>query len=224
MKRTVFGGIAAIALGAALAGPAAAADLSNRYQPIAKAPAYAPPLYSWTGFYLGLNGGGGWGRSKWDRADTPSLSGGVIGGTAGYNWQMGQVVLGAEGDLDWSGLKGTTNTACPAGCTTSNTWLGTVRGRLGYAFDRFLPYVTGGLAVGDIRAATPGFAGAAQTNAGWTLGGGVEFAIAGGFSAKAEYLHVDLGNFNCGLSCGVTATDNVSFSADLLRGGLNYRF
>jgi outer membrane immunogenic protein len=96
--------------------------------------------------------------------------------------------------------------------------------RLGYAFDRFLPYVTGGLAAGDVRATTPGFAGASQTNLGWTLGAGVEVAIAGNWSAKAEYLHVGLVSFNCGLACGLTATDNVSWQADLVRGGVNYRF
>jgi outer membrane immunogenic protein len=224
MKRKAFAAIGALVLSAAWAGSAAAADLSTRYQqPLVKAPVYAP-LYNWSGIYLGINGGGGWGRSTWDRADTFDLSGGVVGGTAGYNWQIGQVVLGVEGDIDWSGIRDTTTTFCPAGCTTNNDWLGTVRGRLGYAFDRFLPYVTGGLAVGDIRATTPGFAGATQTNAGWTAGAGLEFAIAGNWTAKAEYLHVDLGSFNCGLTCGVTTTDNVSFSADIVRGGVNYRF
>lgn len=196
MKRML---LAALALAAgALAGPAAAADLGGRYpqQPYLKAPAYNP-LFSWTGFYLGLNGGGGWGRSSWDRAGNVDLSGGVLGGTAGFNWQMGQVVLGVEADADWSGVGGTTLAACAPGCTTQNDWLGTLRGRLGYAFDRFLPYVTGGLAAGDVRATTPGFAGASQTNLGWTLGAGLEVAIAGNWSAKAEYLHVDLGSFNC---------------------------
>jgi outer membrane immunogenic protein len=198
--------------------------MSPRYQqPYVKAPLYNP-VYSWSGFYLGINGGGGWGNSAWDRTGGFDVSGGLIGGTIGYNWQYGQFVLGLEGDADWSGIKGTTTNACVAGCTTNNDWLGTARGRLGYAFDRFLPYVTGGLAVGDIRASTPGFAGATQTNAGWTVGAGLEFAIAGNWTAKAEYLHVDLGNFNCGLSCGLTATDNVSYRADIFRGGLNYRF
>ena len=72
-----------------------------------------------------------------------------------------------------------------------------MRGRIGYSFDRVMPYATGGLAVGDIRAATPGFAGGTSTNAGWTLGGGVEVALPGNWSAKAEYLRVDLGSFNC---------------------------
>lgn len=224
MKRLFLAALVALAA-AAQVGAAGAADLGVRYpqQPYVKAPLYNP-AFSWSGFYLGLNGGGGWARSTWDRTGGFDLSGGVIGGTAGFNWQTGQVVLGAEGDVDWSGLSGTTAAGCPAGCTTRNDWLGTVRGRAGYAFDRFLPYVTGGLAAGDIRASPPGFSGASQTNLGWTVGAGLEVAIAGNWSAKAEYLHVDLGSFNCGLNCGLVAPDNVSLQANVGRGGVNYKF
>jgi outer membrane immunogenic protein len=223
MKHMVFAGFVLLATGA-VAGSATAADLGRQYQqPYVKAPIYNP-VFTWTGFYLGLNGGGGWGQSSWDRTGTFDLSGGVIGGTVGFNWQTGQMVLGIEGDADWSGVTGTTSTLCPAGCATRNDWLGTVRGQVGYAFDRFLPYVAGGLAAGDIRATTPGFAGATQTNLGWTIGAGMEVAIAGNWSAKAEYLHVDLGSFNCGLACGLVTPDNVSFRANLGRGGVNYKF
>ena len=71
--------------------------------------------------------------------------------------------LGVEGDIDWADIDGSTTNACPAGCKTSDTWLSTVRGRLGYAADRFMPFVTGGAAFGDIRASTPGFPQAAPT-------------------------------------------------------------
>ena len=223
MKHMVLAGLVLLATGA-VAGSATAADLGRQYQqPYVKAPIYNP-MFTWTGFYLGVNGGGGWGQSSWDRTGNFNLSGGVIGGTAGFNWQTGQVVLGIEGDVDWSGVSGTTATLCPAGCTTRNDWLGTARGRVGYAFDRFLPYVTGGLAVGDIKASTPGFAGASQTNLGWTIGAGMEVAIVGNWSAKAEYLHVDLGSFNCALACGLVTPDNDSFRAELVRGGVNYKF
>ena len=112
-----------------------------------------------------------------------------------------------------------------AGCKTSNSWLATVRGRVGYSFDRFLPYITGGLALGNMKASQPGFTGGEDTNAGWTAGGGLEFVIAGNWTAKAEYLYVDLGKFNCGLACGNGANpDNVSFSTHLVRGGVNFRF
>jgi outer membrane immunogenic protein len=211
-------------LGLVGAGSAFAADLS--VTPLYKAPpVVAPTAYNWSGFYVGANGGGAWGTSNWDSTGAFNLSGGVIGGTAGVNWQLGHAVLGLEGDVDWSNLKGSTTSAlCPAGCTTSNDWLATVRGRAGYAFDRFLPYVTGGLAVGDVKASTPAFAGATQTNAGWTAGGGVELALTNNWTAKAEYLHVDLGNMNCGFSCGVVANNNVSLKSDLVRGGVNFRF
>jgi outer membrane immunogenic protein len=208
----------------AAVGSARAADLS--VAPIYKAPPQvAAPAYNWSGFYVGVNGGGGWGTSSWDSTGSFNLSGAVVGGTAGMDRQIGHAVLGLEGDVDWSNLKGTATTlACPAGCTTNNDWLATVRGRAGYAFDRFLPYVTGGLAVGDIKAATPGFAGATQTTAGWTVGGGVELALTNNWTAKAEYLHVDLGNMNCGFSCGVVANNNVSLKSDVVRGGVNFRF
>jgi outer membrane immunogenic protein len=215
-----------LTLGALLVAPSAfAADLS--VAPLYKAPPPAmAPAYDWSGFYLGINGGGGWGHSTWDaRGVNMNTSGGLVGGTAGYNWQLGSAVLGVEGDIDWANLKGTgTSTLCPAGCTTSDNWLSTVRGRAGYAFGTVLPYVTGGLAVGDIRASTPGFAGATTTNAGWALGGGVEVALPGNWSAKAEYLHVDLGSFNCGTNCGPTPTDNVSMHDNVVRAGVNYKF
>ncbi len=224
MKNFLAGCVAVGVLVAALC--AAAADLS--VAPLYKAPPAAEltPAYNWTGFYFGANGGGGWGRSWWS-ANTTGVnpSGGLVGGTAGYNLQLGRAVFGVEGDIDWSGLNGTaTSTLCPNGCSTSDTWLSTVRGRVGYAFDRVMPYVTGGLAVGDIRAATPGFAGGSATNTGWTLGGGIEVALPGNWTAKAEYLRVDLGSFNCGTGCGASPTNNVSLQENVFRAGVNYRF
>jgi outer membrane immunogenic protein len=221
MKRFVLAGLGLIALASAAAGadlpPAPAAG--NYY----KAPAFVPPPYSWTGFYLGVNGGGGLGRSNWDTAGGFNMTGGVVGGTVGYNYQFRQAVFGVEGDIDWSGIRGSTTTAgCPAGCTTSDSWLSTVRGRVGYAADRFMPYITGGGAFGNINASAPG-GGGSTTSAGWTVGAGLEFAIAGNWTAKAEYLYVDLGKFNCGIGCGA-ASDNVSFTTNLIRGGVNYRF
>jgi len=114
---------------------------------------------------------------------------------------------------------------CPFGCKTSNTWLATVRGRLGYAADRFMPYVTGGAAFGNIQASTPGFAQTSSDKGGWTLGAGLEASLALNWTAKVEYLYVDLGTFNCGLNCGSgLATDNVSFHTNILRAGVNYKF
>ena len=208
----------------ALTATAAAADLGRPApQPYYKAPVMVP-AYSWTGFYIGVNGGGGFGRSTWDSTGSFNTSGGLVGGTVGYNYQFGQAVVGLEGDIDWADINGTTNNACALGCKTSDDWLGTVRGRLGYAADRFMPFVTGGVAFGDVKASTPGFAGASNTQAGWTLGAGLEFALAQNWTAKAEYLYVDLGKMNCGISCGAAVTDNVSFTTNLVRAGVNYRF
>ena len=221
MKHMVLAGIVLLATGA-VAGSATAADLGRQYQqPYVKAPIYNP-MFTWTGFYLGVNGGGGWGQSSWDRTGNFNLSGGVIGGTAGFNWQTGQVVLGIEGDIDWSGVTGTTATLCPAGCVTRNDWLGTARGRVGYAFDRFLPYVTGGLAVGDVKGAitSPPVTILSGTNAqaGWALGAGIEYAFTPSLSAKAEYLYVDLG------SSTPVPGDSVELKSHVVRGGLNWRF
>jgi outer membrane immunogenic protein len=202
-----------------------AADLS--VAPLYKAP---PPAmaqtYNWTGFYLGVNGGAGWGHSYWDSNPVHvNTDGGMFGGTAGYNYQFGSMVAGLEGDLDWAHLRGNNaGIGCPLGCSTRNDWLSTVRGRVGYAFGWAMPYVTGGLAVGDIRASSSGFAGATETNAGWTVGGGLEVALPGNWSAKAEYLHVDLGRFNCGVNCDGMPTDNVSSHDDVFRAGVNYHF
>jgi outer membrane immunogenic protein len=220
MKRVVLACVGIAALG----GVAAAADLPPAGgAPYYKAPAvYAPPAYTWSGFYLGINGGGAWGTSSWTTPGSFDTSGGFVGGTIGYNYQMDQAVLGVEGDIDWADING--SVSCSTGsCKTNDNWLSTVRARLGYAADRFMPYVTGGLAVGDIQASAPGFPGGSVTNAGWTAGGGIEFALPGHWSAKAEYLYVDLGNFSCGISCGSTA-QTVSFTANLFRGGINYRF
>ena len=212
-------------IGALLAAQSAdAADLS--LAPLYKAPpAELTQAYNWTGLYFGINGGGGWGHSFWSgQTSGLGLSGGQVGGTVGYNWQVGKVVLGAEGDLDWSRFSGTDNSPLCPGCSTSDHWLSTVRGRLGYSFDRVMPYVTGGLAVGDIAAAAPGLPGAVSTNAGWTVGAGVEVALPGNWSAKAEYLHADLGAFNCGANCGIAPTDNVSLHDNIFRAGVNYHF
>jgi outer membrane immunogenic protein len=222
MRRVLLTTIGLLAITATIA---VAADLPRQMP--AKAPAMVPVGYNWTGFYLGINGGYGWGRSNWsDLATGTGVSGGMAGVTAGYNWQgMGSPwVFGLEGDIDWTNIKGSfVSATCPVGCQTQNNWLGTVRGRVGYAWDRVMPYITGGLAVGDIEANQPGFAGVHDTNIGWSAGAGVEAALAGNWTAKLEYLHVDLGHVSCGAaSCAVPT--NVGFHADTVRAGLNYRF
>ncbi len=219
MKRLILAGVAAVAT-VTMIGAANAADIARRQAMPMKAPAYYAP-YNWTGFYVGINGGGGWGRSEFsDPFATGSFntSGGLVGGTVGYNWQMGQTVFGLEGDLDWSNIRGSAVCGVTTSCETRNNWLGTARGRLGYAFDRFLPYVTGGLAVGDIKTSIAGLGSANDTRVGWTVGGGIEAAIAGPWTAKVEYLYVDLG------SGGSILGSDAKFNANIVRAGLNYRF
>ena len=219
MKRFVVAGlVAGLGFLALTAMPASAADLPRGQVPY-KSPAYVAQ-YNWTGFYLGINGGGGFGDSNWNGlAVSNSPSGGMIGGTAGYNWQGAGSpwVFGLEGDIDATNIKD--STACGAlNCQTKNNWFGTVRGRVGYSVDRFLPYFTGGLAVGDVEARRTGFVGSSSTNAGWTIGAGVEGVIAGNWTAKVEYLHIDLGR-----GSSVLGT-NARFDANIVRAGLNYRF
>jgi outer membrane immunogenic protein len=227
MMRRVLISATSIAVLALAAQAASAADLPRRSEMPVKAPIIAP-YYNWTGFYVGINGGGAWGRSSFDffGASTGNFntSGGLVGGTAGYNYQMGQFVLGVEGDIDWANVKG--SAPCVIGvfsCQTQNDWLGTARVRAGYAIDRIMPYVTGGLAVGDIKANTL-IGSQSDTKAGWTVGGGIEFALVGNLTAKVEYLHVDLGTLGCTTACGFVGNTNVKFNEEVVRGGLNFRF
>jgi outer membrane immunogenic protein len=196
---------------------ATAADIARRPMPT-KAVPYVAPYYNWTGFYAGINGGGAFGGRTGFGA---KADGGLVGGTLGYNWQAGNTVFGLETDLDWTNIRGTgTSAVLPAfAVETKNSYLGTVRGRVGYAWDRTLLYVTGGLAYGDVRNSAA-FGSASETKAGYTLGGGLEYAIAGPWTVKAEYLYVDLGN-----AAPLPVTGESSrFRTNLVRAGLNYRF
>jgi outer membrane immunogenic protein len=217
MKKILLASVGVLALGVATA---SAADLGRTHPMPTKAPVYVAPPFTWTGAYVGINGGGGWGSSDFSAPySTGSFdtSGGLVGGTLGYNWQTGQTVFGVEGDGDWSDLSGSANCA-GTNCEVRNNWLATMRGRLGYSFGEFMPYVTGGLAVGDIKSTIDGIGDATETKAGWTVGGGVEAHISGPWSAKVEYLYVDLGR---GASL---AGSDASFHTNIVRAGLNYHF
>ena len=144
--------------------------------------------YSWAGPYLGVNLGYAWG-SVHNNLTKPS---GVAGGVqAGYNWQTGQtgpLVFGVEGDIQATGANDTF-----APWKFSNPWFGTVRGRVGYAFNNIMFFGTGGLAFGELRGETFGLS-ESHTKAGWTVGAGAEFGLTQNWSAKVEYLYVDLAN------------------------------
>ncbi len=212
----------AILMAAALAAPASAADMARPAYP---APAYIGG-YNWTGFYAGLNGGYGFGTTDWTNTGGTSgdfdVAGGLVGGTLGYNMQTGVWVWGLEGDIAASWIKGSTAIAGCVSCETSNSWLATLRGRLGYAMGGFLPFISGGAAFGDIKMAVPGGS-ESKTNAGWTAGAGVEYAFMGPWSAKIEYLYVDLGKATCSAAtCGLDT--DVNFRSSIVRAGVNYRF
>lgn len=216
-------GIATLAL-FAVSFPAAAADMpvGDYYN---GPPRSVVSYYNWTGGYVGINGGYGWGESDWDYPlNTVKPRGGLIGATLGYNWQSGAMVYGVEGDFDYSMMKDSVD--CALGpCEVDNQWLSTARLRIGYAFDRWLPYLTGGAGFGDVKAtrASVNSAGASNVMAGLAVGGGVEYAFLGNWTAKIEYLYVDLGKFDCGTACGATV-DNVNFQTSIVRVGLNYKF
>jgi outer membrane immunogenic protein len=243
---------------------ASAADLPR------KAPAYSPPppplAYNWTGFYVGVNAGGAWGRSDVSllppgvftpqdvailqanaqpRFDPAGFTG---GGQVGYNWQINNFLLGLESDINYIGLKETVTSpvfpgfalfvAAQSTASMKTDWLFTLRPRAGLTVNNWLFYVTGGLAVGNEKFAQSIFFPASgsvnagsvsKTNAGWTVGGGAEWAFAGNWSAKLEYLYVDLGSVSfTSLNSVVGANATFVHSADLreniVRLGLNYRF
>jgi outer membrane immunogenic protein len=211
MSRIAFAAVALTAAG--FTGSAQAADLygsrPNYYN------SNPPPLdRTWIGPYLGGNIGYAWGSVD----NNPTKPSGFVGGVqAGYNWRFGpssQWVVGLEGDLQATGADDTF-----APWKFSNPWFGTVRGRAAYLFiNNFLVYATGGLAFGELRAETFGLS-ETHTNAGWTAGVGAEFLFAPQWSAKVEYLYVDLANSNF----TVTGASN-GYRFGVLRAGINYHF
>ncbi|MDP1584614.1 MAG: porin family protein [Bradyrhizobium sp.] len=210
---------------------AQSADMAAR--PLTKAPV-VDRLYSWTGLYVGGTAGYGWGRTRQidDTRSSPEFDyeGFVGGGTLGYNWQAGAVVLGFETDISYADIKGAIADGPGWGCGFPTTschnevqWFGTARGRLGYALDRFLPYITGGLAYGRVYGdfTSCSLQCIESTRTGWTAGAGLEWAFASSWSAKVEYLRVDLGEFSVtsgGNTLGVVTT------FDVVRAGINYKF
>jgi outer membrane immunogenic protein len=221
--KLIKAGVAAAAL---LAVPLAAqaADVPIKAPYYKGAPRSVIAYYNWTGFYAGVNAGYGFGTAS---TSLPGIDikpkGFLAGGTLGYNWQSGAIVYGIEGDFDWSGVKGDVACGVVSTCEVSSPWLATFRGRVGYAFDRWLPYVTGGGAYGKVKA-TETFAGLSTSTSsnqlGWTFGAGLEYAVLGNWTAKIEYLHVNLGSFDVAPPSG----NNLSFKENIVRAGLNYKF
>ena len=264
-------------------GAASAADLPSRKGPPI-APAYIP-AFTWTGFYVGLNAGVGWANNNNNNnlplgaipvtgfvSSGNSNNAGFVGGAqAGYNYQFGAgqgVVIGAETDFQFADISHDRNnqvpftlaqfpgtTFVPGSGHSSGNYLGTVRGRIGYGWDRVLVYGTGGLAYGDIgrnrnngvtsvtaagfpnpvngaiSASTQtiplGTSGSSSTRTGWTLGGGVEYAVWQNWTVKAEYLYYNLGhgNNNTTLTPFLIGTNRHNDSTgNIVRVGINYKF
>ena len=238
MRRLFTIALSLLALGAA----ARAADLPPAPQ---LPPLEAEPL--WTGFYAGLNVGGAFGSSR--NAFTvagfglpsfaTSLDGVIGGGEAGYNWQTGPWVLGLEANFEGSGLSGGRNAPClpplcgafAASYSQRLSWFGTLRPRVGYALGNWLFYATGGGALGqvdtDATAAIGPFVATnnrSQTRSGWTLGGGVEVELVAGWSAKIEYLYVDLGSRTTTYLLTPPISNVSRFTANVITAGVNYHF
>ncbi|MFZ5671572.1 MAG: outer membrane protein [Pseudomonadota bacterium] len=243
-----------------LAGAATAFIASGAYA----ADIIEPAAYDWSGPYLGLQAGYGWGendiRNETLPPDTtnetlqrggsdplvtdPSRDGSIklgdfIGGLhAGYSWQSDSLVLGAEGDIEYSGLSGDTRYYLappeegftPAGKIEQDiNWLGSLRVRAGLAFDRALVYATGGLAVGDIDMKVTNTdehsVDATETAWGWTIGGGFEFALTDAVSARIEYRYTDLAGTDVGSPIEKLG-EKVEFDNDFhaVRAGLSWHF
>jgi outer membrane immunogenic protein len=192
--------------------------------------------FSWTGFYLGANVGYGWGDADHQPGNGGTgindfdIDGAFAGGQIGYNWQIDQFVLGAEADIQWSGIEGGCATGtCGGGVIPQSTeheidWFGTVRGRLGYAAGEWMPYITGGYAFGEATRTT-GAGGGAEADAsidGWVAGAGVEWAFAPNWSAKAEYQYLDFGDETYDFPAGIDPV--VDLTVNTVRIGVNYRF
>jgi outer membrane immunogenic protein len=178
--------VAATGLVALAIAPALAADLAAKPM-YGKAPAVAP-VENWTGFYIGAMGGYG----KENTSDVGALSGAFGGGTAGYNWQTGSVVLGLEADAAWSDIGASAGIPGLITATDKINDLGTVRGRVGFAINQFLFYGTGGFAWADNKLSATVLGvnfSQSQVHTGWTAGAGVEVMVAPKWSVKAEYLY-----------------------------------
>jgi outer membrane immunogenic protein len=213
MARFRFLGASLIALSAA-AGPALAADISqDSYTPPPDVTYNPEPAFSWTGLYLGGLAGYGWGNVDTDTGDFDAD--GFLGGVyTGYNYQFpSNVVIGIEGDVTYHDQEGS-----GGGVSANTDWNGTLRPRLGYAFDRFMPYITGGLAVGNVEAsdATSSDSG---TAVGWTAGAGVETAITDNVTARVEYRYTDLGSDAISIDSG-----DVDVSSHAVMVGLGFKF
>jgi len=223
----------------ALAGSAFAADLPSRAPP----PVYVPPapIFTWTGIYIGGQVGYAWGTNNANLGGFgfSSNNSGVIGGAhVGYNLQLSQFVVGLEGDVDGSSLSKTVSATpilggvlLPATINSKLDVQGSIRGRIGYAWDRVLIYGTGGVAFGgfngSITGPLGGFDSTSTTRVGWTAGGGLEYAITNNWSVRAEYRYTQFGSstfFSTAAFAPLAVSISRKFNENRVQVGFSYKF
>lgn len=215
MKIRILAGMGAMLL----ASTAMAADLPRRTAPAAPAITQIP-AFLWTGFYAGVNAGYGFGSFTGTPANGfRDPDGFVGGGQIGYNHQVNNVVFGLETDIQYADLRAGAAPGGIAGSRATLDYLGTVRGRVGYAYDRFLPYVTAGFAYGGTTVTVPAIGRGSEFNPGWTAGAGIEYAITNNLTAKVEGLYVDLAESRL-----LGGTQRRGAELGVIRAGLNAKF
>jgi outer membrane immunogenic protein len=235
MKKLLLGSLVALTMGGSAA---IAADMPLKAPP-------PPVVWSWTGCYIGIEGGGAWGRSRHDSFSqisplnnfTPwfNVSGGLAGGEFGCNQQFGgNWVFGIESDISWTNKKGSSNDTGPAGnptftSETKEKWLSTWRARVGYTWDRTWLYVTGGFASAKVDAnvtiPAAGIFTDTHTLYGWTVGAGIEYAFWNNWSLKGEYLYARFEN-QAYLFPATPVVPRGALNLDnhIFRVGLNWRY
>jgi outer membrane immunogenic protein len=234
MKKLLILTAAAIAVGAAA--PAVAADLPARTY--TKAPAMLPsPIYDWSGFYIGLNGGGGFSHNCWDLVGAGAegchdASGGTFGGQIGYRWQVTNWVFGLEAQGNWADFKGSNLSQDLNNLGNENRTkidaFGLFTGQIGYAWNNALFYVKGGAAVTDVKydvffpAGGPLIDSASETRWGAALGAGFEYGFAPNWSLGFEYDHLFMGSKD--VTFASTVVDHIRQDVDIFTVRINYKF
>jgi outer membrane immunogenic protein len=241
MRKFLLGAVGLLALG--IAAPASAADLAAR--PYTKAaPVMVAAIYDWTGFYIGLNGGGGTSHKCWtDTSIVPNVgegchnaTGGLVGGQIGYRWQASNWVFGLEAQGDWANFKGSNPSLLFPALTdrTKINAFGLFTGQVGYAWNSALLYVKGGAAVandsynGITTAGSFLVDSASDTRWGGVVGTGIEFGFAPNWSVALEYDHMFMGNHNVALTSATTGllsrNESISQNVDIGTVRVNYRW
>jgi outer membrane immunogenic protein len=217
-------------------GAATAADLPVSRTPVAPVASAPAAIYTWTGFYIGGQIGGGVGRSSWSDPVTggsntfASGAGFLGGGQVGANYQWNALVLGVEGDFNWAGLNGNGSDFLGDTIGTETRWTSAVAGRVGAAFNRLLIYGKGGPAFARDRSTFTDLAGnsasSAITRTGWTAGVGLEYGITRNWSAKIEYDYLSFGlqPLNFATVTPTTYASSTSLSVQEFKAGINFRF